>query len=118
MSAGARRVPAGAHYGVRDWLAQRLTAIILGVYVLVLLAELAWGGRLDYEGWAALFAPAPMKVATELAFAALCYHAWIGIRDVWMDYVRPTAIRLVLHSLTILWLLYCMVWCAQILGSV
>lgn len=122
MAIGAKRLVVGAHYGLRDWLAQRLTAVILLVYTLLLLACLVAAGRgesgLGYEQWASLFAPTWMKVLTLIAIFALVYHAWIGMRDVWMDYVRPTGIRLGLLLLTILWLLFCALWSAQILWSV
>ena len=56
-----------------------------------------------------------MQVLTLLAWLSLCYHAWIGIRDIWMDYVKPVSIRLTLHVLTALWLIGCAVYCAKIL---
>jgi succinate dehydrogenase / fumarate reductase membrane anchor subunit len=118
MSGIARRTPVGAHYGLRDWLAQRVTALVLLVFLLVLATSLLMAGRHDYQGWASIFAPQPMKLVTALAFAALCYHAWIGVRDVWMDYVRHTGLRLALFTCTVLWLLYCLAWSVQILWSV
>jgi len=59
-----------------------------------------------------------MKIATLIAFVALVYHAWIGMRDIWMDYVRPVAIRMLLQLATILWLAACLVWAVQILWRV
>ena len=118
MAGASRRIPAGAHYGLRDWLIQRITALILIAFVIVLAASLIAVGHLDYEAWASIFAPVPMKLVTVLAVMATCYHAWIGVRDIWMDYVKPLGIRLTLHVCTILWLLYCLVWSVQILGSV
>jgi succinate dehydrogenase / fumarate reductase membrane anchor subunit len=122
MAIGSKRLVVGAHYGLRDWLAQRLTAVILAVYLLflviyVVVAVRAAGG-FGYEQWAAMFAPVWMKVVTLIALLALMYHAWIGMRDVWMDYVRATGIRLGLQLLTILWLVFCAIWSAQILWSV
>ncbi len=118
MTPPLRRVSAGAHYGVRDWLVQRVTALILLAFVLLLAGALLLGGRTDYPGWAAIFAPLPAKLLTALAVIALCYHAWIGVRDIWMDYIRHTGVRLALHAATILWLLYCVLWAVQILWSV
>jgi len=118
MSQSPRRAPVGAHYGLREWLAQRVTAVLLLAFILFLAGALALEGRHDYQGWAAIFAPQPVKLVTELAFAALCYHAWIGVRDVWMDYIHHTGLRLALLTMTILWLLYCLAWSAQILWSV
>ena len=55
---------------------------------------------------------------TFLAFVSLTYHAWIGVRDIWMDYVKPVAVRLTLQVLTILWLVGCAGYAAQILWRV
>jgi succinate dehydrogenase membrane anchor subunit len=118
MAIGSRRVLVGAHYGLRDWLIQRVTAVVMVGFLLLVAASLAIAGRLDYDAWSGVFAPVPMKLATVIAVLALCYHAWIGVRDIWMDYVKPAGVRLGLHVGAILWLLYCMVWTVQILWSV
>jgi succinate dehydrogenase / fumarate reductase, membrane anchor subunit len=118
MAAGSHRVVVGAHYGLRDWLIQRGTAVVLLGYLVLLAVRVAMAGPIDYEAWASIFAPAGMKVATLIAYIALAYHAWIGMRDIWMDYVRPTGIRLVLHLGTILWLFACLFWAVQILWKV
>jgi succinate dehydrogenase / fumarate reductase membrane anchor subunit len=118
MSGALRKAPAGAHYGLRDWLAQRVTAVVLLAFLAVVAGMLLAAGRLDYDAWAGVFAPLPMKLVTVLAVLALVYHAWVGVRDIWMDYVSSASVRLVLHVGTMLWLLYCMVWSVQILWSV
>ena len=56
--------------------------------------RLVFGGALGYDGWAGMFVPLPMKIVTLVALLALFYHAWIGVRDIWMDYVKPTWVRL------------------------
>ncbi|WP_260464932.1 succinate dehydrogenase, hydrophobic membrane anchor protein [Streptococcus pneumoniae] len=53
-----------------------------------------------------------------MAFVSLTYHAWIGVRDIWMDYVKPVAVRLTLQVLTILWLVGCAGYAAPILWRV
>jgi succinate dehydrogenase / fumarate reductase membrane anchor subunit len=118
MSLPLRRVPAGAHYGVRDWLVQRVSALIILVFVLLVVAMVLLAGHLDYNAWAGVFAPMPMKFFTILTVVAIAYHAWIGVRDIWMDYVKPVGLRLALHVGTILWLIYCLIWAVQILWSV
>jgi succinate dehydrogenase / fumarate reductase membrane anchor subunit len=115
---GQRRLVVGAHYGMRDWLAQRLTAILMAVFTIVLLVSFLTGQNFSYEGWAALFARQWFKLFTMVTFFGLFYHAWVGVRDIWMDYVKPVGIRLTLQSLTVLWLLACAAWTVQILWSV
>ena len=115
---GSRRLVVGAHYGVGGYLMQRLTAVVLTVYLLSLLVCLLGAGELTYENWARLFVPLWMKVATLVALLALLYHAWFGVRDIWMDYIKPTWVRLTLQTLTVLWLACCAVWSVQILWRV
>lgn len=122
MAIGPKRLVVGAHYGLRDWLAQRLTALILAIYTVFFLVYVVItvriAGGFSYDQWASMFVPVWMKVLTLTAIFALLYHAWIGMRDVWMDYVRATGLRLGLLLLTILWLIFCAIWAAQILWSV
>lgn len=115
---GPRRLVVGAHYGTGSFLAQRLTAVVLGAYALCFGAALLFGGVPSYEGWAALFAPLWMKLVTLIALFALQYHAWIGLRDIWMDYVKPAGLRLALQTATVLWLVFCALWSVQILWRV
>ena len=112
---GSRRVVVGAHYGMRDWLSQRITAVLMALFTIVLLAQLLFGGPLGYERWAGIFAAQWMKVLTFVVFIALGWHAWVGMRDIWMDYIKPIALRLALQVATIVWLVGCMGWAVQVL---
>ena len=76
---GSKRVVTGAHYGMRDWLAQRVTATLMALFTLVVLAQvLLTSGPLGYEGWAGIFAAQWMKVLTFSVIVALLYHVWVG----------------------------------------
>ncbi|MCP5264516.1 MAG: succinate dehydrogenase, hydrophobic membrane anchor protein [Burkholderiaceae bacterium] len=112
------RIVVGAHYGLRDWLAQRISAVVLVVYTAWLLVELLAAPVLDYAAWAGLFAAVHMKVLTLLALLALMYHAWIGVRDIFMDYIKPTGLRLLLQVGTIVALLGYLIWAVIILWRV
>jgi len=115
---GQRRLVVGAHYGMRDWLAQRVTAIVMIVFTVILLVSFLTGQNFTYEGWAGLFARQWFKLFTMVTFFGLFYHVWVGVRDIWMDYVKPVGIRLTLQIATVLWLLACAAWTVQILWSV
>ena len=115
---GAQRLVVGAHYGLRDWLAQRVTAVVLAAYALFLLAFFVWPQPLSYARWSGLFAAQPMKLFSLVAFIALLFHVWVGVRDIWMDYVKPVGLRLVLQSATIVWLVACTGWAVQVLWRV
>ena len=110
-----RRILVGAHYGLTDWLVQRLSAVVMAVYTLVLVAVAGYHGGIDYAFWQALFANSAFRIGTFLFGLALFWHAWVGMRDIWMDYVKPTALRLTLELLTILALLGYAGWLIDIL---
>jgi succinate dehydrogenase / fumarate reductase membrane anchor subunit len=112
---GSKRVVVGAHYGMRDWLSQRVTATLMAIFTLVLLVQVLLPGELGYDRWAGIFAAQWMKVLTLTVFLALAWHAWVGVRDIWMDYVKPVAARLVLQVATIVWLVACTGWAVQVL---
>lgn len=110
------RIVVGAHYGLKDWLAQRITAVYMTVYVLVMGSALLLGVGKGYDAWQGLMSCSLVRMATLLFVLALAWHAWVGVRDIWMDYVKPTALRLTLHVLTLTYLIACVVWAVQILG--
>jgi len=109
------RVIVGAHYGTRDWLAQRVTAAVMAVYVVVVLALVASRAPFTYESWKGLFTHGGMRVATLLLALSLAWHAWVGVRDILMDYVKHDGLRLALQVLTILLLAGYASWTIQIL---
>ncbi|MBY0437348.1 MAG: succinate dehydrogenase, hydrophobic membrane anchor protein [Burkholderiales bacterium] len=109
------RVVTGAHYGLRDWLGQRVTAVIMAVYTVVVGAILLFNAPEGYGEWKALFSGRIMQLATLLFIASLLYHAWVGIRDVLMDYIGPASVRLALQIGVILSLVVYMGWSILIL---
>jgi succinate dehydrogenase / fumarate reductase, membrane anchor subunit len=109
-----KRVIVGAHYGLRDWLAQRVTAVVMLAYTLLFLLALG-RGPVTFASWKALFAQEWMRIATFLFVASVLIHAWIGVRNVLMDYVKPTGLRLSLQVAVILALAGYAGWAMQIL---
>lgn len=112
---GPHRQVVGANYGLKDWLAQRLTAIVMIVYTVVLLAAFLLASDFSYQAWAGLFSQQWFKMLTFATFLSLFYHAWVGMRNIWMDYIKPVSIRLALQVATIVWLVACAGWAGQIL---
>ena len=117
---GPKRLVVGAHYGTFGFIVQRVTAIIMAVYTLVLLAGMLTMSGFTYQGWKSLFTFTFLlmpvgQILASLAMISLAWHAWIGIRDIWMDYVKPVGIRLFLMVLTILWLVGSVVYFIHIL---
>ena len=113
---GSKRTVVGAHYGLRDWLGQRVTAALMAAFTLLVLAQvLLTKGPTGYESWAGIFAAQWMKVLTFVVIIALAYHVWVGMRDIWMDYIKPVSIRLSLQVFTLVWLAACAGWAVQVL---
>lgn len=112
-----KREVVGAHYGLRDWLAQRVTAVVMAVYTLLLLAVLAGMPQLDYPHWKALWQLPVMRYATVLFLLCLFVHAWVGMRNIFMDYIKPISVRLALYVMVILALAWYAAWAVQILWS-
>ena len=111
----SKRVPVGAHYGWRDWLAQRVTAVVMALYTLLILGILLWYGGLDYTVWLAVFRFEPFRIATFIFMVALLWHAWVGVRNIAMDYVKPIAVRLALQSSIVAALIAYLGWTIGIL---
>ena len=110
-----KRIVVGAHYGLKDWLAQRVTAVVMAVFTIFMIAAIAGGAVSSAEAWGNFMGHGAIQIASFLFAVSLFYHAWIGIRDIWMDYVKPPGLRLALHVLTALALLAYTGWTIQIL---
>ncbi|MBU0783459.1 MAG: succinate dehydrogenase, hydrophobic membrane anchor protein [Gammaproteobacteria bacterium] len=120
---GSKRLVVGAHYGLKEWVAQRITAVIMSLYTIGLFLAVLFTPDIDYVKWVGFFNftvfSFPLgKMLALLAILSLCYHAYIGIRDIWMDYIKPTGIRLTLQVFTALWLLGAAGYAADILWRV
>ena len=110
-----RREVVGAHYGLSDWLMQRITAVVITLYLLLLLGLLLFVPGMDLDRWRGLFGSVAFRIATFMALASVFLHSWVGMRDIIMDYVRPTGVRLVLEVVVIAMLLAYAGWSIQIL---
>lgn len=109
------RVVTGAHYGLRDWLAQRITAALMAFFTASVAVYLLLQPEVSYDVWTDLFSGNVMRSFSLLFLLSLFYHAWIGVRDIVMDYVHPAALRLLAHVLVILTLVMYVIWSVQIL---
>lgn len=111
----AHKLPVGAHYGLAAWLMQRLTAVVMVAYTLLVAGILLWCPPGTFADWKGLFSGTFVRLATMLFFLALLYHAWVGVRDIIMDYVKPTGLRLTLQALVGTALVFYLVWSVSIL---
>ena len=107
----------GAHTGTGTWLLQRASAVTLALALPGLLIYFLVAMPFGFAGWQALFSPLWLRVLMLLAAVALALHAWVGMRDVFMDYVHPTGVRLALYLAVIVTLAGSVAWLAAILWS-
>ncbi|MBE9609357.1 succinate dehydrogenase, hydrophobic membrane anchor protein [Chitinilyticum piscinae] len=108
----------GAHYGLRDWLVQRATAVIMLVYAVAVGAFVLFAAKAGYADWQKLFSCTWVRVLSTVTFLALLWHAWVGIRDIWMDYIQPLGLRVTAHVVTILWLVASLVYMIKVVWGV
>ena len=112
------RHPVGAHYGMRGWLLQRMTALFMAIYTLGFVVCLVWHAPASHADWTSIFSGNFVRISTMFFFAALLYHAWIGMRDIVMDYVKPTGLRLALETAVAATLVFYLIWSASTLWGV
>lgn len=103
--------------GLRDWLLQRATAIILAAYLFYFLGYLFTHSPMDFDAWQSLFHDSCMQVATTLVLIAIITHAWIGVWTVFGDYVKCWCLRLTLNFALFFGLLTLLVWGLAIIWS-
>lgn len=109
------RVVVGAHYGLGNYIVQRVTAVVMVLYTLILLVVLMGGRPVTYGVWKGLFSQGWMRVGTLLFAVSLAWHAWIGIKEILIDYARPVSVRFTLHVVFILIIAIYLGWTVQIL---
>ena len=109
------RVVTGAHFGLRDWLMQRITAVVMAVYSVFMAGWLLLHPNVDYVAWTGLFASNVVRSFSLLCLIAVFLHAWVGMRDIVMDYIKFASLRMVIHVTVILTLIMYAIWSVQIL---
>ena len=82
--------------GMRTWLLQRLTAIYIAIYSLFLIIWIVNNVPVNYASWYALFSHPLMIITTVIFYLSILIHAWVGVRDIMVDYVKPSSVRFVL----------------------
>lgn len=104
--------------GMRAWLLQRLSAVYLALWLLTAGAIWLWHGAWDYAGWRALLGHPVVNISLALFFLSILIHAWVGMRDVLVDYVPRMGLRFVILIGMAAYLLAMGIWAALILLSV
>lgn len=101
--------------GLGEWLLQRLSAVYLAGFVLWLTFHFLAGPAPEYTAWKAWFAQGSVRAATALFFVSILIHAWVGMRSVFLDYLKPLWLRFMVQMFLGFGLLALGFWAAQIL---
>lgn len=104
-----------AHRGLGEWLVQRISALYLAGFCLWLPVRVGFGWPEGYLGWKAWFGGGGVRLAFGMFFLSAALHAWVGMRSVFLDYVKPPWLRFALQMLTAIGLLALLMWAAEIL---
>lgn len=104
--------------GLSDWLIQRISSIILTVYILTLLIFLIAHPALEYPQWHAFLTQTWMRLLSVLFLLSLLAHSWVGIWTILSDYVKSASLRLIIQIAVIILLFLCLVWGIQIFWGI
>lgn len=115
-----KRNVTGAGYGLISWMSQRVTAIVMlvsAIVFFVFIAFIALNVNANISSWQNTFHCSLVRVVFQVFFLALILHAWVGIRDLWMDYITHNGFKLTLHVLTLIWLLASFIYSIKIIWA-
>jgi succinate dehydrogenase / fumarate reductase membrane anchor subunit len=101
--------------GLRDWLVQRVTAVVLGLYFAILLGFFILHPQLNYEDWHSFYQHNAFRVVNVIMIVCLLKHAWIGLWTVTTDYLKCAFVRVSLQMLILFSLFACLIWFLMIL---
>ncbi|OOR89477.1 succinate dehydrogenase, hydrophobic membrane anchor protein [Moraxella caviae] len=95
--------------GSRDWILQRISAVVLAVYAVVMVGFFLVND-VTYDVWHGFMMSLPMKLFSLVAVLSLVFHAWVGMWTVLTDYVKSAGLRLVLQAAIIVAILVYLFW--------
>jgi succinate dehydrogenase / fumarate reductase membrane anchor subunit len=111
--------------GLYDWVIQRLSAVIILLYVLCHAAIVIGTPEMTYSEWRGLFANTTMRIFSLVTLLALCAHAWVGIWTIATDYLttrmlgaKATAIRFIFLMICLCVTVVYLIWGIMIFWSV
>jgi succinate dehydrogenase / fumarate reductase membrane anchor subunit len=102
-------------HGLRAWVLQRISAVYLAVYFVTAGGFLLKQPSMTYAQWRSWIADPWINLATGLFILSLLVHAWVGIRNIVMDYVPHSGLRISLFAIVGLTLAGCGIWSIRVL---
>ena len=94
---------------------QRISAVYLGVFLVYFFTRLSLEQPWTAPAWHAWITHPVMRIASAGFILALLAHAWVGMRDVILDYITHMGLHLALLTLIGLVLSGCGLWALHVL---
>jgi len=83
--------------GLMAWLIQRATGVYLALFSTYLMFHFTFDPPTDHASLVAWVTHPAILVALLLFVPVVLAHAWIGIRDVMIDYIHILTLRMLLN---------------------
>jgi succinate dehydrogenase / fumarate reductase membrane anchor subunit len=96
--------------GLRDWLVQRVTAILIALYTFFIIGFIVCHPHMQFEDWQKLFSHGFVKIFSFLTLFSIVLHAWVGMWTVFTDYIKYAYVRLSLQVVVIILFFCCLTW--------
>ncbi|MCP3671947.1 MAG: succinate dehydrogenase, hydrophobic membrane anchor protein [Gammaproteobacteria bacterium] len=101
--------------GFRAWVFQRITAVYLGLYFLFLAWYVLFSAPTSYVEWREWVANPVINLSLLFFAFSLLLHAWVGTRDIIIDYIKPLMIRVTMLVFLAIGLMGSGLWTAKYL---
>jgi succinate dehydrogenase / fumarate reductase, membrane anchor subunit len=96
--------------GFRAWVFQRISAVYLGLYFLFICWYFVFSAPASYLEWREWVASPGINISLLFFVIVLLFHAWVGTRDIIIDYVHPLMIRVVVLTVLAMGLIGSGLW--------
>jgi succinate dehydrogenase / fumarate reductase membrane anchor subunit len=103
--------------GIQAWILQRISAVYLALFLPLALGYLVLNPPADYASWLATASDPWVYAGLILFMLAVLVHAWVGVRNVVIDYVKPFGLRLLVLLLLGVGLILSGIWTLAILPT-
>ena len=107
-----------ASSGLGAWSLQRLSAIYLAVFSVYALLSFVTRSATSFDAWITWVAYPVNNIAIGMFVLSLLAHAWVGSRDIILDYVKPFSFRIIKLSVTALLIVAMGLWALSVLIKV
>lgn len=101
--------------GLKAWVIQRVTGAYLALFILYLAVHFLFNAPADFAAWQGWVTAPSVTIAGMLFFLSVLMHSWIGVRDIVIDYIHCSALRVALLVVVALVLLASGIWVVKIL---